>query len=312
MENAELEQKLQFIFGKEEARQRQIWFQKYASGSMNIFQELEMRHFYVDAQRDSSVLTNDVQLHSHGFYEILCCTQGNIQYLLGSSRYRISPGAVIFIPPGIGHRPLLTDNMPQSYDRYVLWLSKDYADQLTHRYSAIAQLLTAPAMLLRTQGEDCRQITQIFIEMVREEEQQKPDWEAVVLGCSLQLLALLCRLMLEDGRLSPTEAPELLDQILHYIDGHLSEKITRQGTAKHFLVSESTISQLFRQKMGTSFYHCVTQHRLIHAKARIAGLESLENVAHAVGFGDYSSFYRAFKREYGITPEQYRQTVVEK
>ena len=34
---------------------------------------------------------------------------------------------------------------------------------------------------------------------------------------------------------------------------------------------------------------------------------TLEEVSHAVGFADYSSFYRAFKKEYGITPRQYTQ-----
>ena len=85
------------------------------------------------------------------------------------------------------------------------------------------------------------------------------------------------------------------------------EKITLEDTAKHFYVSVSTITQLFRQKMGTSFYRCVTQRRLIAAKVRIGNGESLEDVGRAVGFTDYSSFYRAFKKEYGITPRQYTQ-----
>ena len=36
---------------------------------------------------------------------------------------------------------------------------------------------------------------------------------------------------------------------------------------------------------------------------------SLEQAAADVGFGDYSNFYRAFRREYGITPASYRQLV---
>ena len=33
----------------------------------------------------------------------------------------------------------------------------------------------------------------------------------------------------------------------------------------------------------------------------------LEQVGEQVGFSDYSSFYRAFKQEYGISPRQYRK-----
>ena len=85
------------------------------------------------------------------------------------------------------------------------------------------------------------------------------------------------------------------------------EKITLEDTAKHFYVSVSTITQLFRQKMGTSFYHCVTQQRLISAKALIGEGKALEDVSRAVGFADYSTFYRAFKQEFGISPRQYRK-----
>ena len=92
-----------------------------------------------------------------------------------------------------------------------------------------------------------------------------------------------------------------------YIEKNLSQKITLEETAHHFYVSVSTITQLFRQKMGTSFYRCVTQRRLITAKTLIGEGKSLEDVSRAVGFSDYSSFYRAFKKEYGITPRQYTQ-----
>lgn len=59
--------------------------------------------------------------------------------------------------------------------------------------------------------------------------------------------------------------------------------------------------------MGISFYQCVTQNRLIASKTLIEQNIALETVAEQVGFNDYSSFYRAFKQEYGISPRQYRK-----
>ena len=58
--------------------------------------------------------------------------------------------------------------------------------------------------------------------------------------------------------------------------------------------------------MGVSFYRYVTQRRLIAAKILIEKGILLEEVSRQTGFQDYSSFYRAFKNEYGISPRQYR------
>jgi AraC-like DNA-binding protein len=62
-----------------------------------------------------------------------------------------------------------------------------------------------------------------------------------------------------------------------------------------------------RRKKGVSFYRCLTQQRLIAAKTLIGQNVPLEAVSHQVGFSDYSTFYKAFHKEFGISPRQYRQ-----
>ena len=94
---------------------------------------------------------------------------------------------------------------------------------------------------------------------------------------------------------------------MFYIESEMAQKITLAETARRFLVSESTINQLFRKRMQSSFYHYVTQRRLIAAKTLLLSGVSAEQICMQVGFGDYSAFYRAFKREYGISPSQYRK-----
>ena len=78
-------------------------------------------------------------------------------------------------------------------------------------------------------------------------------------------------------------------------------------TAQRFYVSESKIGQTFREQMGVSFHRCVTQRRLIAAKNLIAEGVGLEQLCEQVGFSDYSTFYRAFKQEFGISPRQYKK-----
>ena len=62
---------------------------------------------------DVNYTKDSIQLHSHTFYEMLYCRSGNVQYLLGAERYRVRRGDIIFIPPGISHRPLYLDQLAE-------------------------------------------------------------------------------------------------------------------------------------------------------------------------------------------------------
>ena len=105
----------------------------------------------------------------------------------------------------------------------------------------------------------------------------------------------------------PDDNPVLLDQIVHYVEAHLSERITVSDIAAQFWVSPSTFSQLFKKKMGVSFYRYVTQRRLLEAKMLIRSGIPMDQVSISVGFQDYSTFYRAFKAEFGQSPAQFRK-----
>ncbi|MBQ5866900.1 MAG: helix-turn-helix domain-containing protein [Oscillospiraceae bacterium] len=275
---------------------------------LNFYQELEMSDPYVETHRDVSFSNAQLSLHSHTFYELLYCINDcGAEYLVGADRYRLQKGDIVFVPPGTSHRPLLPENMAEPYQRYVLWLSQEFMELFAEKFAAEDQKIPYSA-LLRTSNTKWELLGGYFRRGVWEAEHQAPGWQAAVFGNTITLLTLMGRSIQErTASVLKAEKPDLLNEVLSYIELHLNEKITLEETAKHFYVSVSTITQLFRQKMGTSFYRCVTQRRLIAAKVRIGDGESLEDVSRAVGFSDYSSFYRAFKKEYGITPRQYTQ-----
>ena len=49
------------------------------------YQELEMDSDYVDVHEDVSYSKDNVDLHSHTFFEILFCQSGSLQYMVGNS-----------------------------------------------------------------------------------------------------------------------------------------------------------------------------------------------------------------------------------
>ena len=279
----------------------------YEPGS--LYQELEMESRFVDTHQDASWSNSNVSLHSHNFYEVLCCRNTcGAEYLVGAERYRLQKGDIIFVPPGVSHRPLLPEHMTEPYTRDVLWFSQEFVE-VCHRLNSVHfDTAQRRSSLLRTAGTKWEYLAELFRTGVQESEEAAHGWESVVVGNAMVLITHLARAFFDKSELTlSAERPELLDRAMAYIEENLAQKITLADAARHLYVSESTVSQIFRNKMGVSFHQCLTQRRLIAAKGLILQDVLLEHVGQMVGFPDYSTFYRAFKKEFGISPRQYRK-----
>ena len=270
----------------------------------SAYQEMEMDDLYVDTHEDPGISPEGINLHSHVFYEILYICSGNIQYLIKTERYQIQPGDIIIVPPGVGHQPILTDLQNTPYRRYVLWLSPLFMKGVTPLFPDYD---FSKPRLLRTSGTKWAILKDKFHAGILEAEQKRPGWNACVYGNTLELVTLLYRATVDKKSTHlKSEKPELLENILIFIESNLAQNLSLDDTGRRFFVSRSTISNTFRKEMGISFYQYVTQRRLVAAKNLILENIPMEIIAGQVGFSDYSSFYRAFKSEYGISPRQFR------
>lgn len=279
----------------------------------NIYQELEMSSRFVDAHMDISFGDIPVNLHSHSYYEIVyVLSNSGAQYLVGSNRYLLQRGDVIFVPPGIGHKPLFPSELAEPYKRIVLWVSTDFIEGIKHIYPDYQPKFRERVFLLRTVGTPWESIGTYFHKGLKEAQEKKKGWQFALCGNTMQLLTVCLRALSEPATYPlKSEKPELLDDVVSYIESHLHEKITLAETAARFYVSESTIGQTFQKKMHVSFHHYVTQRRLIAAKSMIIKEHNLDILSEKVGFTDYSTFYRAFKKEFGISPKEYRKLIAD-
>jgi len=275
----------------------------------NLYQELEMSSRYVNTHRDVSDSSAAVNLHSHDYTEIIYCrSSADVEYLIGSDRYRLRKGDIIYVPPGVSHRPIWPVKMVVPYERDVVWISREFEAQLMQLFPENTAYYKDIRVPIRTAGTRWEFLGDLFRTGVLEEEHKRPGWEAAVMGNTMMIFAHMKRAYLErSAETMNAEKPGLLDRITGYIEDNYTNHITIDDLARRFYVSNSTISHLFKQRMGVSLYRYITQRRLIAAKTLIQQGRRMEDVGNAVGFSDYSTFYRAFKQEYGISPRQFAQ-----
>lgn len=277
-----------------------------ADARSTFLNDLKMENIYIDALRSSARLPGPLMLHSHPFYEIIICDSGEIRYLIGDTRYHIHSRDILIIPAGVSHSPLFPNKMIVPYSRTLLHLSPAFVNECRERWPVIWTGENRPGAcpLLHASGALWRRIYDLTISILVECTEKTTGWEMDAYGKVLVLLGLVQQC----GTAPETESEaqtDLSDRLLHYVDKHLTEKISMDTLADHFHVSISTLDKSFRSQFGTSLLQYVTTCRLIAARNLIEKGYTLENAASATGFGGYTSFYRAFKKKYGISPTEY-------
>lgn len=293
-------------FATQGATREEIRRKLYRHGVKNFYQEIEMDTELADAQRDVSFTATQLTQHSHRFLELIHCVQGRLEYLLDTWRYLIQAGDIIIVPPGVTHLPILTEKMTSPYVRDVVWVSPRMLECISSMHPDFKG--ADKPLVLSTAGTRWEYLGRFFERSTRETQMKAPGWEICACGSTAQLLIHLDRAIREsDPRFIVSHRMDLLEKVLDYIQENMASRISLRDTARQFHISESTLSHLFSREMGMGFYRCVTQRRLAEAKDRITRGFSMEEAGRAVGYPEYSAFYRAFKAEYGISPLQYRK-----
>ena len=98
---------------------------------------------------------------------------------------------------------------------------------------------------------------------------------------------------------------------LAYIQLHAMENISLESMAARFYVSPNYISALLRQETGIPFRQHVRKRRMEMAKTMLADPRlSIAEIAQAVGYSQYTTFYNLFREMEGVSPTDYRNSLL--
>jgi len=101
---------------------------------------------------------------------------------------------------------------------------------------------------------------------------------------------------------------KLIYDITSYINAHLSEEISLKKLESVFFLTPGYISQIFKKELGVHYLAYLTNLRIGQAKDLLMNTDrSIVDISESVGFKDYRTFTKVFKKLENVPPSQYRK-----
>ena len=91
---------------------------------------------------------------------------------------------------------------------------------------------------------------------------------------------------------------------MQYLSQNPTEQISIDDLAARFYISKYHMMRQFRAQTGYTIHGYLTGKRLMFARAMIAAGTPVLQASEESGFGDYSAFLRAYRKQFGAAPNQ--------
>lgn len=105
----------------------------------------------------------------------------------------------------------------------------------------------------------------------------------------------------------------LSTKIIQYVKENIENELSRENIADQFAMSKDYVSHIFKEEYGISLISYINQEKINRAREYlIKGELSVGEISTRLGIDNFSYFTRIFKKEVGVSPQNYRQNYLKK
>ncbi len=289
-----------------------IYFYKYLSYLYKMIERSKRGYFRYDFVK----LPTDRQIgpHSQDSWELDYILTGRGVRTIGNKRESFREGEVVLVPPGIPHcwefDPDYTDsggniaNITLTFDDLfldsVLSVFPDLIKSISYirdrRNSAISYL-----------GGTLKRLAFQMLAMEDEDASERP-------ASFLKILNILGDT--PEARQSEDFLKRCSDEkrkmkVRTFVSCNISRPVTLKEIASYVGMNESAFCVFFKKQYGQTFVEYLNARRLEYACHLLKnGSQSVTEICFACGFSSPPYFSRLFRREIGMSPQQYAKSII--
>lgn len=256
----------------------------------------DFRLFHINDQTKK-----DFSYHYHDFHKIIVFISGKVTYHIEGKAYHLKPRDILLVSQGAIHKPEIDPSVP--YERYIFWIRDDLSCQELN--TCFQKANDRSFNLVRADSALQERLKDLLPEI--EQTLQNKHFGDTVLRNALftQFMIYINRIFLRTSS-SPDKktysSDTQVEQLLKYINRNLLENLSIDQLANRFFFSKYHMMRKFKNETGYTIHNYITSKRLLMARSLISQGMPVMKAAQASGFHDYTTFVRAYKKQFGKAP----------
>lgn len=244
--------------------------------------------------------------HFHPEWELIWITDGRLSVQLGPDGSLGEAGDLFLFSPGRLHEF-------RGVGGSATFLCFQLSPQMFEKaYPGFGRIASGDYRVLPFfSGEACAELRRELMEITKIYLEQPPFFELQCAGRAALLLvrllsALPWRMMSAEELDNTRKRNARLARFIRFVDEHYAQKIKLSDFAEEEGCSVSYLSRFLKSSLNQTFQEYVTAVRFHSAcKLMAGGGMKMLDICEASGFSDYRYFSAAFKKQSGMTPEEY-------